>query len=42
MTTSQRAALIDMLHAILNCSCAPADIKARAHILRLGLGSIFG
>lgn len=37
MTRSQRLALTEMVEAILACSCAPADIRARAEILRAKL-----
>ncbi len=48
MTASQRAALIDLMDAILACDCAPAGMQNRAHALRFKLavgamlGDIFG
>ena len=44
MTEAQRAALLDMMEAILACDCATADIQLRARTLRNRLtlgGSIF-
>ncbi|MGF3026530.1 hypothetical protein ACQVP2_27365 [Methylobacterium aquaticum] len=48
MTTSQRAALGDMMSAILACNCATPAMRLRAQVLRIrlgfgaSLGSIFG
>lgn len=39
MSATQRQSLIDMMHAILACSCCPPDIRFRAENL---LGKLQG